>query len=568
METFTFLRLGRVVCGLALGLLPLSGFGQSATWQWVAAQTNTPTSTSSIRAVVVDAAGATVVAGSFTGSIMLGSTTLSSAGGSDGFVARLSPGGTWTQALRLGGSADDAVRGLALDAGGSACLVGEFNSPTVSVGAATLNNADASGSTADIFVARLDAGGSWTQATRAGGSANDYANAVGLAGDGTATVAGFFISSTASFGATTLSNADASGSSADVFVARLSSAGSWTQAVRAGGLSGDGAAALAVDAAGNAVVAGAFSSNTATFGTYALTNADPNGRSDDVFVARLSAGGSWTQAARAGTFGLDFSTGLAVDATGAATVVGAFFGPTTAFGPTTLTNADASGGSTDGFVARLSPGGSWTQAARFGGSGDDEASAVALDASGSAAVAGTFRSPSISFGAATLANTGATSQTGDVFVARLGSTGSWAQAVQAGGFGPDNAYALALDGSGSTTVGGLFTGASATFGSIVVNTRTTSVFVARLAGLVSSTAAAAGPPDFSLAPNPAHGVVRLTLAAPAPGTPLLLFDALGREVRRLVLPPHATTASLEVAGLAPGSYVVRLGAATQQLTVE
>jgi hypothetical protein len=50
--------------------------------------------------------------------------------------------------------------------------------------------------------------------------------------------------------------------------------------------------------------------------------------------------------------------------------------------------------------------------------------------------------------------------------------------------------------------------------------------------------------------------------------PVLVLDALGREVRRQSLPARATTATLDLRGLAPGLYVVRCGAATGKLVVE
>jgi hypothetical protein len=564
MRTCTFWRRARVVGGLSLGLLPLSGFGQTPTWQWVAAQTNSTNPNATIRALATDGSGATVVGGSFTGSITLGSTTLSSAGRSDAFVAWLSPGGLWTQALRAGGSADETIRALSLDGAGGVAVCGEFNSPSLSFGATTLSNVDPSGSSADVFLARLSSAGSWTQAVQAGGSANDYANALALAADGTATVAGFFISPSLSCGANTLSNADPAATSADVFVARLSSAGVWTQAVRAGGGSGDGATALALDAAGNATVAGAFSSNTASFGTFSLSNADPNGRSDDVFVARLSSAGTWTQVARAGTLGFEFANGLALDGNGDATVVGAFFSPQVSFGSSTLNNANSSGSSTDGFVARLSSAGVWTQATRLGGSSDDEATAVALDGSGNATVTGCFRSPVLSLGSTTLTNANASGQSGDVFVARLSPTGSWAQALRAGSSGHDNAYALALNG-GTATVAGVAAGPTASFGSLSVSTGAGSVFVARLAGLPTATTPARND-GLSLYPNPAQTITTLTGALA--GTTVRVFDALGRPVATARADAHGAATLRLPAGLAPGLYIVRAGAQAQRLLRE
>lgn len=57
---------------------------------------------------------------------------------------------------------------------------------------------------------------------------------------------------------------------------------------------------------------------------------------------------------------------------------------------------------------------------------------------------------------------------------------------------------------------------------------------------------------------------------PAPGARLTLLDATGREVRQLVAP--GASVDVELAGLAPGVYVVRAttaaGVSTRRLVVE
>lgn len=47
-----------------------------------------------------------------------------------------------------------------------------------------------------------------------------------------------------------------------------------------------------------------------------------------------------------------------------------------------------------------------------------------------------------------------------------------------------------------------------------------------------------------------------------------MFDALGRPARTYPLPARATAVTLDLAGLAPGLYVVRCGPALGKLMVE
>ncbi len=78
------------------------------------------------------------------------------------------------------------------------------------------------------------------------------------------------------------------------------------------------------------------------------------------------------------------------------------------------------------------------------------------------------------------------------------------------------------------------------------------------------TAADAAALSFTLAPNPAHGVVRVHGAAATSAT---LLDATGRTVRTWTLTP-GSGADLSLTGLAPGVYSVRVGAVARRLVIE
>ncbi|MCI1188450.1 T9SS type A sorting domain-containing protein [Hymenobacter sp. DH14] len=74
---------------------------------------------------------------------------------------------------------------------------------------------------------------------------------------------------------------------------------------------------------------------------------------------------------------------------------------------------------------------------------------------------------------------------------------------------------------------------------------------------------------FGLLPNPAHDAAQLQLATAAPTAQAVqVLDVLGRAVRTLTLAAGATRASLPVADLPRGLYLVRVGATTQRLVLE
>ncbi|RZK57643.1 MAG: T9SS type A sorting domain-containing protein [Hymenobacter sp.] len=182
----------------------LQDAGATSSVSWVL----TPTSaTTSMYVAGVAVSGSNVyVSGDFTGTVAFGAQTLTTAGNRDVFVAKLADGGsagTFTWVRAAGGAADDLGPGLAV-AGTSVYVAGTFVSSTASFGSTTLTSAGR----ADIFVARLvDAGPSATfaWAQRAGGPGNDSAYELALSG-AMPVVAGSF-NATANFGTQTITNA-------------------------------------------------------------------------------------------------------------------------------------------------------------------------------------------------------------------------------------------------------------------------------------------------------------------------------------------------------------------------
>ena len=217
-----------------------------------------------------------------------------------------------------------------------------------------------------------------------------------------------------------------------------------------GGALGDQINAMAVDASGNVFIAGGtFSPNLP--GT---APASGNG-SQDIFVAKLnSSGNSILYSTIIGGSGLDVAKGLAVDASGTVFVVGQTAStnfPVSANAPQPKLN----GGSaiTDAFALRLNAAGNQVLYSTYiGGPLSDLANAVAIDAAGNAFVVG--QTQSLSFPAAT--NPGFPARGGtDAFVTKIAASGeSFEFSLFLGGFGFDEANAVAVDASGAVYVAG------------------------------------------------------------------------------------------------------------------
>ncbi len=298
----------------------------------------------------------------------------------------------------------------------------------------------------DIFAAKLDSGGNWIWAVRAGGTGSDYGHDIDYDNWGNAILTGVF-AGTAYFGTLTLTSNG--GGSYDIFVAKLDSSGNWLWAVRAGGEGiWDYGNAVKTDYLGNVYLAGHFV-DTADFGPFTLTSSGER----DIFVAKLDPSGNWLWVQSAGGEQRDEGYALAVD-NDCNVFLSGNFRETAGFGSFTLTSS----GGEDIFAAKLDPDGEWLWAVNGGGTGYDYSESIDADAYGNVALTGSFDGTA-SFGPLTLTSSGSS----DILVAKLDPDGEWLWAVRAGGTGSDHGFGIGVDAVDMIGFGGYFNG-SAGFG--------------------------------------------------------------------------------------------------------
>ncbi len=408
--------------------------------------------------------GSAIVAGQFTGTVNFGSITLTSAGAgvageSDAFVAKVAPDGSWVWATPAGSTGDDQAKSVSVLPDGSAVVAGTFNG-TATFG--SLPNLVSAGD-ADMFVAKVGPNGAWLWATAAGGPGYDLANGVSVAADGSARLVGRF-DTTATFGATTLTNTGGYG----LVAAKVDPNGSWAWATQSGlpsaGGSGEGNA-VSVLPDGSAIVTGSMI-GTVRFGTLPdLVSAGNR----DIVVAKIDTNGTWVWATSAGATRSETGLGVAVSPDGSAIVTGAF-SESVIFGGTTLTSA----GRDDAFVAKVSSTGSWVWATAAGGTDNDQAVGVSALSDGSAIVTGRF------FFSATVGGTTLTSAWGDAFIAKIDASGTWAWATQVSSADGSWVYGVSALADGSATVAGQFRGTANFGGTALTSAGIDDVYVARV----------------------------------------------------------------------------------------
>ncbi len=332
---------------------------------------------------------------------------------------------TLTFSTLLGGSGNEVGRGIAVDASGNVYIAGATSSGDLPVTGSSSQPSYKGGSEygapSDAFVAKLNATGTAiSYVTYLGGTNIDWATAIAVDSSGNAYVTGFTDSSDfpvtagvyqAHFGG---DMGDGNSPTGDAFVTKFDPTGKLVWSTYLGGGQDDTGSAIAFDSAGDVIVAGAtVSSNFPT---------SPSG-----YQTRYGGGsGPFTVSPQ---------------------------------GYVTINSGDA-------FLAKLDPTGAKLLAGTYlGGSGDDAAASLAVDAQGNIWAAGATASSNFSvtsgafqskFGGVSGDNLQAIFKLGDGFISEFSSDLSkLSYSTYLGGSLDDAVLSIAVDSTGAVFACGL-----------------------------------------------------------------------------------------------------------------
>jgi hypothetical protein len=284
-------------------------------------------------------ADSVVIAGALYGPVDLGAGPLDTAGGEDVLVAKFDTAGGHQWSTRFGGAGNQIAQSVAVNAAGDVLIGGTYQM-SLDFGSGPLGVADAT----DGFVARFDTLANHVWSKGFGGPSADGCTAVAFAPMGEAIIAGNYEASSISFpGGPVIPNVGGR----DIVVAKFDASGNHVYSKGYGDASDQTVTSVAVDGAGNALVAGYF------FGTMNFGSPSPLASQGayDVFVAKLDGAGGhvWSKA-----FGdaspFQVANSVAVNGAGNVLVAGGFYGNID-FGGGPL----ASMGDGDAFVAKFKP---------------------------------------------------------------------------------------------------------------------------------------------------------------------------------------------------------------------
>ncbi len=410
-----------------------------------------------ITASASDAQDNIVSTGFFYGSVDFdpgaGTFNLTAFGSGDIFVQKLDPNGNFLWAVQLGGVNFDQGNDIVCDAAGNIYVTGSFQDMAdfdpgsgvfpLNAGAAFTNEA---------FVVKLDPSGNLVWARQLGGPASsDEGKGIALDGSGNVITAGVF-NSTGDFdpGAGTFSMTPAF---YDIYISKLDNAGNFVFALKMGGPGIEMPFDLATDGSGNILTTGYYQ-NGADFdpgaGSYVLNS---NGGTD-IFVSKLSAGGSFVYAAGIGSTANDKGYAIYSDNTGNAFVAGNFQG-TADFDPGAGVYNLSSAGGQDAFFLKLDPAGNMQFAVNVGGPMSDRGTAISLDLNGNVLCAGDFMGTGdFDPGAGTfnLSSNGLT----DIYFLMLDNSGNFSSAFGIGDSLDDAPYAAFVNSNNRLHLAGYF----------------------------------------------------------------------------------------------------------------
>lgn len=419
------------------------------------------TATLPVRDNATDAAGNTYVTGFLRGTIDLdpaverpdGSDIFTPKGFSDAFVAKYAPDNSLLWARRMGSDDVDGEEwgehgsGVAVDGAGNVFVTGSFKS-RADFGPYTLTGAG----DFDGFVTKLDPGGEFLWANRWGGTTRDDSNDIAVDASGNVVTVG-----------TTFLVSSSGGTSRTGFeVHKFSPTGKavWTKRVDN---SGGSAVSVGTDAIGNVYTTGQF------YGT-ADFNPDPKKTNNVAGASRMAvdggANGYVLKLTATGTFGWVapfiaktaeasssnvYIEDLAVDGAGNIVVGARVIGQVDLNPSASVDFRLPTPNVLNGFVAKLTAGGSLAWARLTGGT---NVHSVATDAAGAVYATGGFATDGFTPGPGLPAVTSSGGY--DIYVTKFTAAGATDWTLTFGGAGTDVSFGIAVDVSGNIYLAGTY----------------------------------------------------------------------------------------------------------------
>lgn len=272
--------------------------------------------------ITLDKLGNVIITGAYRNTGTFGTTTLTSAGNYDIFLAKYTSTGTFVWATGIGGTGDDRANSVSTDIADNFYITGFFN------GAFTIGTTNVSSNGgSDILVAKFDGAGNPVWGKKCGGIHDDVGNSLAVSSTTEIYVTGYY-TDTATFDTTHLNGLG----NEDAFIAKYNYKGDVLWAKKYGGLQHDYGYGISLDTFNNVYATGSFW-GAGTFDTISLNSFNQ----DDAFVLGIQNGtdkAKWV--VNGGGLNIDVSRAIAASPYGRCFIAG-YFTDNATFGEHTVT---------------------------------------------------------------------------------------------------------------------------------------------------------------------------------------------------------------------------------------
>jgi hypothetical protein len=412
------------------------------------------------QSVAVDVSGNVYVTGYFWGVADFdpggGGDSHMSAGNEDIFITKINADGSYGWTRTMGGTNQDFGQSVAVDGSGNVYVTGYFSGTADFDFGAGIDNKTSVGNE-DIFLTKINVGGSYGWTRTMGGTNRDFGQSVAVDVSENVYITGYF-SGTADFDpdAVTADNHTSAGNE-DIFLTRIKSDGSYGWTKTMGGTNRDFGQSVAVDVSENVYITGYFS-GTADFDPDAVTaDNHTSAGNEDIFLTRIKSDGSYGWTKTMGGTNRDFGQSVAVDVSENVYITGYFSGSAD-FDPDAVTaDSHISAGNEDIFLTKIKSDGSYGWTKTMGGANADYGQSVAGDISGNVYVTGYFWGVA-DFDPGGGGDSHISAGNEDIFLTKIKSDGSYGWTKTMGGTNADYGQSVAGDISVNFYVTGYFSG--------------------------------------------------------------------------------------------------------------
>ena len=507
-------------------------------------------------------------------------TTLSNAGGSDGFVVKYNSEGTIQLVRRLGGMDSESAYSVRIDSNGNIIVAGYYESNpilflstnNIPVLPSTFIQLSNSGST-DVYVVKYNSSATFQWAARVSGIYGDTLSMLKLDSSENVYLLGLYQSTTltiynangTAFG-TTLANLG----NKDHFIAKYNSSGVVQWVARLGGTGDDSTTPISlIDSNGNIVIMGKINSSTLTFynadGTAFGTTLSPAG-SNEGYIAKYNSSGVVQWANRIKADYVTFASGPVIDTAGNSFIYGEM-----SHNPLTNTMVLDNANGTTTTLANLYAGVRQSYIVKYNSSGNvawaicqgrstftvlDFIRSIATDSDNNVIIGGQYNDSSghiirnadgTAFGTTMTQNAGGW---GNTYIAKYNSSGTVQWASRIDGNHDDNIFSVKTDSNGNVFTIGTFRSTTITvynadgtaFGTTLTNTgtnSTTDIFIVKYnsSGVVQWVASigSSGTDDINQYIIQPDSDGNLILSGPLSSSSLKIYDTNGTTFKTLTV---------------------------------